>query len=773
MKRISASKTLLAMAITAASMAANAIPLQAATYDLSGATGSKLYSGQAFSTLGVSGSLPNIATATAIVGVYGTSVSGAITNSGKIATGIDGVAGFDFDAGSQVGSFTNSGSIQLTGADAEAVLVDGHSSILGDFTNTGTLSATGTDGKGMYVIESSVFGAVINQGTIGGDRIGIDIDTSTYHSIRNLSGGTIAGLDGIILDSSAQIDPDVEAIYNAGKIIGTNTAIIVAGSPDPVNIRHAGGLISGGDTAIDGSGETNLFWTGGDIEGDLVDMSSVETSGSGYFSGSTFDATDVQVTGGALNLQGQTTDFTNNLTVKSGAALGINISDASPTSAALVTVDSTATFEESTKLLVSAKPGMFNKASTLYHLLEAGTIAGSNNLTVESGSFMVDVEDFNTSVTDVFATLSAKTGTSLAQGVTSPNGQAATKPFIDQVMPQLDADDAVFQSFAAADTAEEFDALASQLAPVVNSGTTQAALEGQSLVNNVLSDRSSSQRAGANSGDALADTGIWMHALTSKANQDTRDGVEGYDADTSGFALGADGKLNDEMTVGLAYSHLTTDIDSDPYSKVDSSSNSVTAYGNWARDAWFVDSSVIYGASENDSKRYVAGTTADADYDSSFYGLNATVGYTIVMANGVIVEPLAGARYSNVSVDGYSEKGSSAALDVGSQKFQVGEIGAGARVATSFPVGQGFLEPEAKAMVWHDFIQDEISTSSTFVQGSTAFVATGVSPVSTSYDLNLGLNYRVAAWTIGGSYDYATKTGFDANTFTAKARYDF
>ena len=108
-----------------------------------------------------------------------------------------------------------------------------------------------------------------------------------------------------------------------------------------------------------------------------------------------------------------------------------------------------------------------------------------------------------------------------------------------------------------------------------------------------------------------------------------------------------------------------------------------------------------------------------------------------------------------------------------SQRYEIGEMGLGARLAAAFDVGAGSLEPEAKLMAWHDFIGDKASTTSTFVLGGTPFTTTGATPARDSYELGLGANYRVGAWSVGGMYNYLTSSGFDADTFTANVRYDF
>lgn len=76
-------------------------------------------------------------------------------------------------------------------------------------------------------------------------------------------------------------------------------------------------------------------------------------------------------------------------------------------------------------------------------------------------------------------------------------------------------------------------------------------------------------------------------------------------------------------------------------------------------------------------------------------------------------------------------------------------------------------------MAWHDFIGDKVSTTSAFVLGGESSVSRGTTPVRDSYELGLGANYRMGAWSVGGSYNYLTSSGFDSDSFTAKVRYAF
>ncbi|PXB97165.1 autotransporter domain-containing protein, partial [Pseudomonas aeruginosa] len=133
---------------------------------------------------------------------------------------------------------------------------------------------------------------------------------------------------------------------------------------------------------------------------------------------------------------------------------------------------------------------------------------------------------------------------------------------------------------------------------------------------------------GASSGDVLQNTGIWAQALYSDANQDLRDGVAGFNAYSRGIAIGADGQLTDQLTLGVAYSFLHTSVNSDSGNTTDVDGNALTLYSGFEQGNYFVDANLSYGINDNENKRRIAGTTAKGDYDSQVLGANVVGGYT-------------------------------------------------------------------------------------------------------------------------------------------------
>ncbi len=742
-------------------------------------------------------------------------ISGDLLNKGSIEVEGAGSSALNIDPAQIGGSLVNQGTLSVKGEpqveeDGEVESVSAISlygtEIGGDLLNdtSGKIIAEGTQADGIEVLGSSIGGKMINSGLIQAsgqyaNAINLEDGWTDYDQTDNVfanvpaienSGSIVArgeSADGIDIDGVV-----IDSIVNSGSIEADGIAIAIeefqltpealAADEHYLKLVQNGGLISGGEAAINANGgQVDLLWNGGKIQGDILGLGGyVAVAGNSIFDGARIETGEWIDVGsvsdnvvGHLELLQAHTSVDGNLYVAGNSSLGLNLSNATDPSQAVLSVSQTAEFGQGAKVKLAAQSSDFRANGTTYNLIEAGELI-DNGLQVTSTSSLLKVDTFavegNRLVSKVSTNSPEQVAAVVASNGGSENAQQAASSFAP-LMAELEENDPVFQAFANASESELAE-LAEELTPEVNGGATQAATTGQSLVSNVTSNRTSGGR-GLSSGDAFQETGVWAQALYSDANQDMRDGIAGYNAYSSGIAIGADGKLSDELTLGLAYSFINSDVNGDTGNSTEVDSHLFTLYSGYEYGNYFVDGSLTYGASDNSGERHVAGTLAEGDYDSDLLGLNLVGGYAYHLSDSLLLEPRLAARYSNVQIDSYQEKGSSAALSVDDQRYEVAELGAGLRVAGSYPLGQGRLEPQAKLMAYHDFAEDQVSSASTYVLGGTPFVTRGANPESDSYEAGVGVDYLLGAFTLGASYDYYTKTDFNADTFTAKVRYDF
>lgn len=753
-------------------------------------------------------------------------IGGDIRNNGSIALkNVDSAEGIDIGPVLVKGSVINAGSVLIRqgskpdflGA-SEGFYLHG-TQVAGDLINSGVIDVSSEDGRGLIIDmdgdnEFSLGGKLINSGIItvaGTDVRGLDIETQTTPlTIQNSGLIKVAGADSVAAvfwegtidtfnnsgsiiaqgaDSHAIVFKGAEltttlpsgerGVVNTGTISAEGDAIVVTSEAPAEGFeinQRAGRIISTNGAAIQGGGLATLNWSGGDIRGDLLEMAGVNVTGPAGFQGSRIDSNVSIANGGSLNLASAGTAISGDLDVADLSAIDMRLSNATLNTTPYLTVGGVARFANGSRITLSATPGDFTPTAEgkTYSLLSAAAVQ-NGGLTVASSSALLNVTSYTVDPTSVAAVVTLKSDQAVGEdlgsvGVGAPAAGIVNR-FKNAVIGNLNADDRVYQAFANADTAT-LAKLTKQLSPEVSRGGVDAAMAGQSATSRAIGTRINSIR-GMSSGDVLSNTGVWAQALNSNMDQNARDGVAGYSANASGIAIGADGKLNPNTTVGLAYSYVNANVTSDTGNKTDVQGGALALYGSWELGNWFTQGSLSYGHNDNDSKRYIADTLAKGSYDSDVLSVNALAGYSFQATEHLLFEPRVAARYANVQVDGYTEHGSSAALRNGDQRFETGEVGAGLRVASDAPLLGGTLQPEATLMAYHDLIGDRINQTSAFTQGGATFAVTGAKPIRDTYEGTLGLNYAINALTLGASYTYEGRSGYDADTVMLKARYAF
>ncbi|KRP48562.1 outer membrane autotransporter barrel domain-containing protein [Pseudomonas libanensis] len=691
--------------------------------------------------------------------LHGTTIAGDVSNTGVIDMAGPGAIGLILDINGDTpttigGKILNTGSITATGEGAWGVEVETDTSPL-RIENSGLISANGDEAKGLFLY-GGTFDYILNTGTIeakGASANAFDLSGASFAQ------NSATGARGIV---------------NRGLIVADGTAIHVDTAEQVASFeinQQAGEIRSNSGIAVDANNLASLNWTGGKITGDLLNLSAVNIDGQAAFTGSRIIA-PVSVNSGSLNLSAPGTAITGDLNVASGAGIDMHLADSVVPTTPYLTVNGTANLAQASKLTVSANPGDFAapKAGTQYTLLQATNVQ-NNGVAVASASSLLDVLSYSADAQTVKAVVAVKSDQQVQQELAgvSAGASAATAVNVlkNDVLGKLNQNDPVFQSLANAGTAQQLAQLADQLTPDVNRGALDVALSGQTVVNGAIFNRLTDQRESHQVG------GVWVQGLSSNMDQDGRGGNNGYSANSSGMAVGVDGRLNDTTTLGVAYSYLNSNIHSDLGNKTDVEGHALSLYGNWALQNWFVDGSLSYGHNENDSKRHVAGTTAKGSYDSNVLSASVIGGYSFKPTQAVVIEPRVAARYANVRMDGFTEKGSSAALSTASQRYEVGELGAGVRLAANLPLSAGTLQPEATLMAYHDLMGDRVAQTSNFVAGGSAFTVTGASVARDSYEASVGVNYKVSDFTVGASYTRQARSGFDADGVMLKARYAF
>jgi len=187
---------------------------------------------------------------------------------------------------------------------------------------------------------------------------------------------------------------------------------------------------------------------------------------------------------------------------------------------------------------------------------------------------------------------------------------------------------------------------------------------------------------------------------------------QGFDFDSKAFTLGTDYRFRDDIIAGIALGIGQSDVDIDNnLGGTESDTLSLTAYGTYYIEEWYVDWSFGYAKYDYDSARLLldanlvsllAGQTLRSSTDGDAF--NWSIG-------GGMTQEIKGwnANYSlrldgvDASIDGYTERGGSLALKVGKQEVESLQAVLGAQFSKAFSQDWGVISPYAGVEVHQEF----------------------------------------------------------------------
>jgi len=235
-------------------------------------------------------------------------------------------------------------------------------------------------------------------------------------------------------------------------------------------------------------------------------------------------------------------------------------------------------------------------------------------------------------------------------------------------------------------------------------------------------------KGGGASADSASDVSFFVRGTYGEARQSTDDGINGYRSDTYSIAFGADKQINQKLLLGASVGYVNSDskVKGIPGSGSDASTFMLSAYGAYEfSPSWFLEGVFGYGRVGLDTKRMAAGNALSGDTNANQWNLSFGVSKEIALNEAATLKPFGQLHYTNVSIDGYREKGGAAALVYKDNTIDalVSEIGIGAE----YKLRGGWTINGSLA--WeHEFSNDARSVSAAFVAdpANTVFRVKGV-----------------------------------------------
>ena len=318
--------------------------------------------------------------------------------------------------------------------------------------------------------------------------------------------------------------------------------------------------------------------------------------------------------------------------------------------------------------------------------------------------------------------------------------------------------------------------LAKQVSPQTDviAGSTIAAKAVTSGVQNVISTRLASLRSGdaystgVVTGSGMSANSGFVQAFGSKVEQKNKGNEFGYDADTAGFALGFDGKIDGGAVIGISYAHSQADVDGKGTAKAknDIKTDSVSLYADYATKDGYVEGSITYGKSDNKGSRVIdtggLSRTYASNYDSEQYSFRLFGGIPQSLGGGAFFTPFAGATISQIKADAYTETSTTAndslRLRVAQDTVdsQVGTVGI--KYHQAIKDGKTTFTPEVKLAVNQEFGDDTITSTNTYQGGGASFKnSTAIEKTSATAGVGLNISADNVSFNIGYEADVRDK----------------
>nr|WP_311985776.1 autotransporter domain-containing protein [Pseudomonas bharatica] len=240
----------------------------------------------------------------------------------------------------------------------------------------------------------------------------------------------------------------------------------------------------------------------------------------------------------------------------------------------------------------------------------------------------------------------------------------------------------------------------------------------------------------------------WIRAVGGWGDYDGGHNAANVKRDLSGFLIGFDNDLNDQLRAGIAAGYTNSSISAKGKPQ-DASVDSyhLAAYLSYQMDALAARLGAGYTWHDIDSKRYVEAGSYSERLKSSYKARTAQVfgevGYAIDAGNGVALEPFAGLAYVNYDSDKAREKGGAGRLEGDTQQDNVFST-VGLRVGKSFTLDNGATVTPRGSLGWrHAFGDTKPDADLRFIEGGAGFSNSGVPIAKDAAVVELGVDMNV------------------------------
>jgi outer membrane autotransporter protein len=267
---------------------------------------------------------------------------------------------------------------------------------------------------------------------------------------------------------------------------------------------------------------------------------------------------------------------------------------------------------------------------------------------------------------------------------------------------------------------------------------------------------------------------VWTNSFGDFVHVDSDFNARGYKFTTGGINLGIDYRLTNHLVFGLMGSYAHTWSDLQPGS-IDVDSALGGLYATYFNSCFYINGGLYSGYNSYDSSRRGLQANANGNSDGEEFSAFVSGGYDFHFGH-LVFGPIASLQYTNVYLNGFTENGSLAPLQIHSDSEESLRSDVGFRAAYRWQIGKVAVEPFLKATWEHEFKYSTLPITAGFaaIPGPSAtFIgpAEGQDSAVVSAGVSVQWTSTISTYI---SYDgQLARDRYDANAVNGGVRFSF
>lgn len=433
---------------------------------------------------------------------------------------------------------------------------DGTLSVVGGSNITGAITnATTNEGTLTLLGTTTVSGAVGSTGA-GLQAINAGTGTATFSSAVKTTLLTTNGTGSIDLKNAFTGDLNFATNATVTLADGFDFTGTITGATGTLNAEGTStfsGNVGGGLTAFNVQGSGKTVTLEGDLNAATTTISNLATL---KFTKASTTVTGAIASSGTGILDVGTADVTVSGAVNLGASATLNITIGDNNGSIIATT--TGITLQSGTTLVPTVTGSITSGQAITIIQSTGGVVTIPTVTDNNLRL-----DFVAAQSSNNLTLTATTVSSSALGLTGTTAE------VNDIVDTAFSGDTLLDELNGLSSNAKLNTALETLIPDVNGGAVIGAVSSGRAPLNTVSYRLASLRTeisagqGLSAGDEVGEgKNFWLQGFGTYVDQSERQGIQGFEASTGGFALGTDKQISNTFRLGLAASYSYTDVDS-------------------------------------------------------------------------------------------------------------------------------------------------------------------------------------------------------------------